>query len=333
MIAYNFKHKLFLLTTLCLGIALLLFLNNISRGRVNPYFCIKRLPSSSDRLLSPLLLVETSQGNDPRLESAKDNLEKYIKTHIDSGDVSSAAVYLRDLNNGTWIGINEEEIFAAASLIKIPLIMAYLKKAEEDPAILNKTIKYEASADIVPQNIRPQNSIKLGNAYTVDELLDYMVLYSDNTAMELLFKNIDEKVIAELLSDLQLPALHQEAEGPEYKISAKDCAVLFRVLYNATYLNKDLSKKALKLLTSTKFSEGIVAGVPTNITVAHKFAERAYMPTNEKQLHDCGIVYCEKRPYLICVMTKGWDFNTLKGIIKEISKIIYRHMEEAIVVY
>jgi len=28
------------------------------------------------------------------------------------------------------------------------------------------------------------------------------------------------------------------------------------------------------------------------------------------QLHDCGIVYYPETPYLLCVMTKGWNFET-----------------------
>lgn len=333
MIAYNFKHKLFLLAIFCLGMGIALFLTrmNIPKGGRGVYFSLERLFPNGGHLVNPLLGVETSQGNDVRLESAKYSIGQYITTSIEGRSASSIAVYLRDLNNGTWIGINEEEKFAAASLDKIPLMIAYLKKAEQDPAILSKMIKYEAKIDVLPQNIPPQNSVKLGNAYTAEELLRYMIEYSDNIAMALLFENIGEKVIAEVCSDLQLPTI--ALRGPEWRMSAKDYAVLFRILYSATYLNNDSSEKALGLLTATEFREGIIAGIPPGITVAHKFAERAYSQGSEKQLHDCGIVYYEKRPYLICIMTKGWDFNVLKGVIREISRIAYEHMTQKIVIY
>jgi hypothetical protein len=95
----------------------------------------------------------------------------------------------------------------------------------------------------------------------------------------------------------------------------------------------------MELLTGTDFRYGINAGVPQGITVAHKFGERVYVEKinsidiETDQLHDCGIVYCPKGPYLICIMTKGHNFDTLKSIIKEISRIAYERQNEAIGVF
>ena len=76
-----------------------------------------------------------------------------------------------------------------------------------------------------------------------------------------------------------------------------------------------------KLLSKAEFNEGLVAGVPQNITVAHKFGERNF--NNQTfQLHDCGVIYA-KRPYLLCIMTKGPDFKDLSSAIKQISSKVY----------
>lgn len=165
----------------------------------------------------------------------------------------------------------------------------------------------------------------MGQIYTVEELLRNMIVSSDNISGQLLSRNMDSKFIASLYSDLGLhiPDLNEQ----EHQISGKDYATFFRTLYNATYLNQKLSEKALKLLTQTDFRDGIVAGVPENITVAHKFAERRYTEGGV-QLHDCGIVYYSKSPYLLCIMTKGEELETLKKIIKNISRMIYERKEK-----
>ncbi len=97
----------------------------------------------------------------------------------------------------------------------------------------------------------------------------------------------------------------------------------FRILYNATYLDRIASEQILEILTKTTFSEGIVAGVPESTRVAHKFGSRELVDqSGSRQLHDCGIVYA-KNPYILCVMTQGRDFTALANFIKDVSAVTY----------
>jgi beta-lactamase class A len=73
----------------------------------------------------------------------------------------------------------------------------------------------------------------------------------------------------------------------------------------------------------------LVAGVPGNIEVAHKFGERTFQgAVNERQLHDCGIIYAAEKTYMLCVMTRGNDFNALSNVIKEISAEVYSYVTQ-----
>jgi beta-lactamase class A len=85
-----------------------------------------------------------------------------------------------------------------------------------------------------------------------------------------------------------------------------------------------MSDKALGLLSKTAFKEGLVAGVPKEIKVAHKFGEQKN--GTEQQFHDCGVVYYPNNPYVICIMTRGNSPDELKPIIKEISQKVYREV-------
>ncbi len=329
MINNFLKSKLFIVVIFFLGIASGLFLHkiNILKEKPNENFQLKRLYPPNGHLVNPLLGFENSEGGDAKLEGIKYSVAEYIRKRKENGDVSRVSVYIKDLNKGTWVGINEEENFAAASLIKVPLMIAYLKMAEDDPAVLNKQIKYEKELIAIPQNIAPEKSAQLGNAYTVEQLLRYMIDYSDNMSTTLLLENIDSKLISRVYSDLRLST--PDLSEAEHQMSAKGYSTFFRVLYNTTYLNPELSEKAIKLLSTSDFRDGIVAGVPANVTVAHKFAERKYegnvFQPEGAQLHDCGIIYYPQRPYVICVMTKGRDLDVLKRVIKGISEIVYEH--------
>ncbi len=292
-----------------------------------PNFHLERLyPPNSNHLINPLMQVEGPSGGDSKLDSAKKSIQTYINGEIKKNDVSSISVYLRNLNQGNWIGVNEDTKFTIASLAKVPLMFTFFLKAQQDPSILNKQSKYEP--DMISshrQNILPKDSLQVGSTYSVQELLRDMIAYSDNTSMFILAQNniIDADLANQIYLDLHLPV---PRAGAEYEISTKDYARYFRLLYSASYLNKDSSEKALKLLTETDFKEGLVAGVPENTIVAHKFGERDAI--SGVQLHDCGIVYYPETPYLLCVMTKGWNFETLKATIKNISEIVYGHIAQ-----
>jgi beta-lactamase class A len=68
------------------------------------------------------------------IENKNINLESYLldyeKEKIKNGDITNLSVYFRNLNNGNRFGIEEKEMFSPASLMKLPLLMAYYKKSE-----------------------------------------------------------------------------------------------------------------------------------------------------------------------------------------------------------
>lgn len=63
--------------------------------------------------------------------------------------------------------------------------------------------------------------------------------------------------------------------------------------------------------------------MPKDVEIAHKFGQRDVDGVGLKQLHDCGIVYHPDGPYLLCVMTRGFDYDILSNVIGEISKRTY----------
>jgi beta-lactamase class A len=105
-----------------------------------------------------------------------------------------------------------------------------------------------------------------------------------------------------------------------------------RVLFNATYLDRDYSEKLLQLLSESDFSSGIKSGIPQNITVSQKFGD-ARIPDAQgtvvgAELQNCGIVYYPDHPYQLCIMTKGSDIPDLERIIGQISQIIYTGVKQ-----
>lgn len=281
------------------------------------------------KFINPLLECDSvSISQDKNLATLKKSLEFIINQDTGTGKISFASIYYRDLNNGPWFGINEKEYFSPASLIKVPVLIAYLKDAESDSSILNKKIINTKTFDYSQQNITPTLMLELNKEYTIEDLLNQMIIYSDNAAYELLLDNIDNSKIFNVYKDLDVDISKAQNDPNGNIITVKDYSSFFRILFNASYLNQKMSEKALNILSQTQYSKGLVAGVPTNTSISHKFGERQFLPSREKQLHDCGIVYLTKKPYLLCVMSRSGDFNQAAGFIKEVSKTVYTYISK-----
>ncbi len=273
--------------------------------------------------ISPLLECFSESSDSPINYKLQEKIKNAISKNLKEKNITEASVYFRDLANGPWIGINEDKKFTPASLLKVPIAITYYKIAEKNPNILNgKILITEAYANQLAQNIKSEKQVEQGKEYSVQELINYMITESDNRAANALIDNLTESSINKTFNDLglTLPTI----DSPDNYMTVKDYASFFRVLYNASYLNKDYSEKLLSILAQSKYKNGLVAGLPVDIKIAHKFGERR---NNEiDQLHDCGIIYKENKSYLLCIMTRGNDFDKLSSVIKNLSKLVYENV-------
>lgn len=259
----------------------------------------------------------------------QEKVNDLIKTRRDAGAVTETAVYFRDLEHGPTFGINELASFAPASLLKLPLAFVYLRSAETHPELLKDKIKFTGANDNEQQRIKPKESAMPNESYSIENLLGFMLAYSDNTSYDILerFLGDSPRRMSFRKETFQEIGLIEPKDLVEETITVRGYASLFRILYNVSFLNPELSEKALTWLAESDYKEGLVAGVPQGISVAHKFGERVIEPFGDKQLHDCGIVYYPGNPYLLCVMTKGNDWDGLTDTIATISKMVYEEVD------
>ncbi len=277
-------------------------------------------------LVCKLAPVVSKQG----YSKLKADLEKFISDKKQEGIVSSVSIYFRDLHNGPTLGMNEYEKFSPASLLKLPLFLTYLNLSENNPAFLETKIGFEEK-NLTQKQYFPSAKIAQNNTpYTINTLLEYMIEYSDNNSYYALNQYLRQvspntDLLRETFLDL---GIIDPQNFADQTLSVKSYGSIFVQLYHSSFFSKkELSEQALSLLSKSDFKEGITLGVPTELEIAHKFGERSDLPNNEKQLHDCGIVYYPKNPYLLCVMTRGTDFKQLSHIIGEISKMTYKEFD------
>jgi beta-lactamase class A len=307
----------------------LLFLVFSSDARNNIVGVPTEIREGGYRFISPLLECEMVSNS---LQGSKYNFKKtladLVNAKVAAGSVNVIAIYYRDLTNGPWFGINSDEPFLPASLLKVPIAMTVLKMAEDDPTILSRVIRvnepYVFPGDKA-QFISPEKQVEVGKEYTVRELMELALGYSDNHANMILYNQVvDTEVLFDLFTRLGVPT--DVLNNMNATISARNYATFFRILYNSSFLNRASSELLLEFLSETSFTKGLIGGVPEMTVVSHKFGEAG--TTQEHQLHDCGIVYHEKYPYVACVMARGPSIEELESSIQEVSRILYTEVSK-----
>ena len=327
MISYKSK-KIF---TTGVGV-ILIFVLGVSAGIV----FVKKTPASSCQtsftFLNPKLdCAEKYPIEKHEYGEFRNSLNLYIQSQREAGKITAVSVYFRDLYNGPTFGIEERTSFSPASLLKIPLVLTYFRLAEDEPEILQKELVYKRQGKTIEdmgQFYIPKETVEENKPYRIDDLLKRLIVFSDNNAYDVLFTYLTQTKGSDIVLETyrELGLIYPE-HTLENTLTVKSYASMFRLLYQASYLSPQSSEKALSILTESDFKAGIVAGVPKDIKVAHKFGERVDLSSDLRQLHDCGIVYFPDNPYLLCIMTRGKDFQQLASVIGAISQMIYEEVD------
>lgn len=279
-------------------------------------------------LISPLVGVDSPNAFDIGLFSdTKDKINDLISDAEKNDGLLSVAIYYRDLNSSVWFGINEDQEFVPASLLKMTYALAAYKEAEDEPGFLLKTMTY--TQDMADETRKRANAddataLVVGRDYSVRDLVSIMLIQSDNGARDALQRVIKPDYVNKVFTYLGISA--PEAAN-NFEISDADYALFFRMLYSAAFISDESSEDLLSILTKTNFQYGIRQALPSKIPVAHKWGVYNFPQVGNapalQELHDCGIVYAPSRPILICIMTKGTDQEKLASFIANVSKVIY----------
>lgn len=305
------------------------------------YACAKneiRNNSGSLRLggydfIKPLLVCDFGgQENPGAYKELEQKLEKYVFEAQLAGDINTASIYFRNLKTGQEFQINPKEKFYPASLRKVPLLMALYKTFESNPDYLNQIkIKVGGKDQNAQQEITPTDVAQIGKTYSLAQFAEKMIKSSDNNSAAVITSVVGIEPLKKMFAELNVPLVVFDENSVDEKnrdfITAYDYSRFWRVLYNATYLNAEMSERAMSELSEVDFKDGLVAGAPSSYRVAHKFGLLTIKDEKQniigREMHDCGVLYDKDSPYILCVMTKSQaDIPRIKDFIKNVSKLV-----------
>ncbi|MCM8830892.1 MAG: class A beta-lactamase-related serine hydrolase [Candidatus Omnitrophica bacterium] len=281
-------------------------------------------------LISFLITISTT----PSINLAQKNklyqkLKKQINRKILSLDFE-AAYLIKDLDfYNLKISEKENKLFPAASLIKLPILAVSFFAIEEERISLQTTIIIQKKDIVGGSGILKTKAVPI--KLTFEELLEAMILYSDNTATNKIIDILGIDYLNSVFKKIGLKHTYlkrkmmdfsKRKKGVENYTSISDIAYLFEKIYNRKLFNEKYSKLALTYLLNQKINDRLPKYLPPQAKVAHKTGlERGVV-------HDAGIVFTPKGNYLICIFTKNVKkFKNAKEFIAVLSKLTYNYYQ------
>ena len=94
-----------------------------------------------------------------------------------------AGIYVRHLFNNIVVGVNENKIFPAASMIKVPILVKIFDKIEAGSLKMDSVVYFNKAAINYPwKGDDALSRFKDGEDISISKLLTHMITFSDNHA-------------------------------------------------------------------------------------------------------------------------------------------------------
>ena len=230
-------------------------------------------------------------------------LEKSI-LDVDRNLDGVMGVALVDLTDGHKYLLHANDVFPQASSIKICILAELYRQAQQGKLKLTDLYTVNA-ADLVPDSDIMGGLTPGVTQITLRDLATMMVAVSDNSATNVLIDrvgmdNVNAFLSAQGLRDTRLRRkmmdLKAAAEGRENVSTPNEMLNLLQSLYRGQILNKEMTDDFFKVLSTHKDS-WIPRDLPDDLKIANKPGAL------EGVRNDSGVIFVEKRPYILCVMT------------------------------
>lgn len=256
-------------------------------------------------------------------------------SELETSSNGRIGVYAISLDDNKKIQYRSEERFPFHSTVKVMVVAAILKKSMTDDTLLQQTIKYKKQDLVVWSPITEKH---IDEGMTISDLCAAAIMYSDNTATNLLINNLGgtEAVTAyaRSIGDNTFRLDHIEPElnsNPNDMQDTSTPAAMGVSLQQLTFGNVLASTQREQLINwmknNTTGDKRIRAGVPKGWVVADKTGSGAYGITN-----DIGMIYPPKcSPIIVSLyfIQNKKDAANRDDVIASATRIVLDELVEA----
>ncbi|MGB3495596.1 MAG: serine hydrolase [Elainellaceae cyanobacterium] len=288
-----------------------------SATQANRVGALMATPESGRSLISSLNL-----GQD--MSSLSQNIRSIVETYPDL----KPGVFIYDMDTGNYVNVNGTEPFAAASMIKVPILIAFFQDVESGALNPDEILTMETE-DVASGSGNMQFQ-SVGTEFTALDVASQMIITSDNTATNMLIRRLggmerlNERFLAWGLQYTTLSNLLPDLEGTN-RTSPRELVELMTLVSREELLSGRSRDRLLHIMARTQTNTLLPQGLSNEATIFHKTGDIGSM------LGDVGLVDVPNgKRYAIAVQVQRPHNDARAGeVIRQISNQVYSTMEDA----
>jgi beta-lactamase class A len=251
-----------------------------------------------------LLIAADSFAQETHLDILRGKFRMQLEEIVESYE-GVAGVHVLDLTTGDRFAANDELVFPQASAIKIPILLEFFRRAETDAGILSKRVEMNDEVRTGGSGVR-QHLSDGGSTLSLEDYAIYMIVYSDNTATNVLIDELGMEAINALSMSLgasntklqrKMIQPEESARGNENLSTPRDAArIMERIARCDLPMSKGSCARVREILEIYKGGP-IRTPIPRAIPVAFKPGGITGVATV------WALVGMPDRPYVLSVMS------------------------------
>ncbi|MGC2832169.1 MAG: serine hydrolase [Candidatus Acidiferrum sp.] len=272
------------------------------------------------------------RGQDAKLSAATVQIQERIqKSGADVG------IAFQTLDGTTEWFYHADEPFHAASTMKIPVLIELFHQVREgklkldDPLLIKNEFHSLVDGSVYTLDAADDSEAELyqavGQTRTLRQLSELMITVSSNFATNLLIEKLGVDNIRATVHSLHADGMNvmrgvedikAYEKGLNNTTTARGLFQLLDAIARGAAVDQDSSRQMIEILERQKFNEGIPAGLPPGIPVAHKTGEIT------KIHHDAAIVFAPK-PFVLVILVRGIaDIKVSAALMADITHLLYQ---------
>jgi beta-lactamase class A len=291
-------------------------------------------------MLTSLALIAASYA--PAAEPSSglaDRIEALAAAH--KGKV---AVAMKHLGTGETFFRNADDVMPTASLVKLPIMAEVYAQAEAGKVKLEDMVTLSKD-EMVPGSGILTDHFSPGARFSLRDAVHLMIVYSDNTATNLVLDKVGIRPVNEKMAALGLKETRinakvfkgsttsvDPARTKQYGLgstTAREMLTLLELLNTGELVSADASKAMIEHLKKCEDKDKFPRFLPKGVTVAHKTGS-----VNESRT-DAGLLMFKEGPVALVVLTnqnqdKSWTpDNAGNKLCADIARVVVQHYHPA----
>lgn len=236
-------------------------------------------------------------------------------------------VFLQEVDSRGFVSLLGDNSFAAASTIKLPILMAFFQDVDAGKIKLQETLTLEEKA--IGGGAGELQDQPIGTKYTALDVATRMMVGSDNTATNMVIDRLggiaalNQRFQSWGLKETKLQAPLPDLGGTNLT-TPKELTRVLASLEQGELLSRKSRDLVLSIMQRTENDSLLPQGLGKNAAIAHKTG------TLGELVADAGLVYMPNGKRYILVVIVKQPRNDQRGaeLVRQISRTVYDYFRQ-----